>query len=421
MNLGLGPGFGPGTGSGSGIGSGIGGKTTAVSAAPSTTASANPSSPATPSADSAAPNADDEPAYSGAPIDLILGGDLGTGIILEDPVVVTPTPSQSRTSSTGSRKATSTGGVVVKDEAILNIFRLISHLGKAASGNDASFTDGPFQQELSKLSGNSKELLQQALASMAAQAPSVKANDPMLLRLAEHLAIRFALNRYESGEVRVNAVREMMDRMSQEISALRKVLGAHEETLAQAGIVVESHADLLDRQFWAAVPEAGKRAVLTSPEAWCIPPRNLRQFVTELRERGDIATADTILDNYAGAISNKDINARRRSAIGLSEIADLYAAGDATPLGPAIRILGTQLAAERETELQSLISAAFVRLSQEAGSRGRYPAVLQTLDSLDGIENQRPAFAQEIRPSPGIRKAPPRFHRRGHSQFESSA
>ena len=93
----------------------------------------------------------------------------------------------------------------------------------------------------------------------------------MLVQLAEHLAIRFALERYEKGEVKVNAVRQMLDRMNQEIEALRKILGAHEDKMSDAGILAESHREILDRQFWAGVPESGKRTVLLSTEAWCIP------------------------------------------------------------------------------------------------------------------------------------------------------
>jgi hypothetical protein len=384
-------------GTGSGSSSGTGGATA--------NASGKASSGGADANSSTVPEGD-EPNYSGEAMGLV-SGDLGTGIILENPVI--NDPGSATPPAWSARKISRIPGDT-KDDSLLNIFRLLSHLGQTAGGSaDSAATQGPFHQELAKLSGNSREMLEQALASMAAQTPAVKSNDPMLVRLAEHLAIRFALNRYESGEVRVNAVREMIDRMSQEISALRKVLGMHEETLAQAGIVVESHADLLDRQFWAAVPEAGKRSVLTSPEAWCIPPRNLRQYIGELRQKGDIVTADAILENYGACVINKDINARRRVAIGLSEIADLYATGDANPLGPTIRRLGVQLAAERESELQSLISAAFVRLSQEASSRARYPAVLQSLDSLDGIENQRPAFAQDIRPRLGLEKRLPQF------------
>ncbi len=244
--------------------------------------------------------------------------------------------------------------------------------------------------------------------NLSAQVPAVKPNDPMLLRLAEHLAIRFALDRYERGEVRVNAVRQMLDRMSQEIEGLREILGSHEEKMASAGLVVESHLDVLDRQFWAAVPDSGKRAVLTSAEAWCIPPRNLRQYVEELRRKGDEATATAILENYASAIKNSDATARRRVAIGLPELADLYAASEQL-LGSTVRDAGVQLAIEREDDLQGLISGAFVRLTQEAGSKRFHGALLQALDSLEGIEHQRPAFAQSVRPRLGIEKRIPEF------------
>jgi len=55
----------------------------------------------------------------------------------------------------------------------------------------------------------------------------------------------------------------------------------------KAGILVESHADILDRMFWAEVPESGKKTVLLSHEAPCVPPRNLRQFVEVLLDRDD--------------------------------------------------------------------------------------------------------------------------------------
>jgi len=64
---------------------------------------------------------------------------------------------------------------------------------------------------------------------------------------------------------------------------------------------------------------------------------------------------------------------------------------------------------ERETELQGLLNAAFVRLAQEAGAQKHYRAILQSLESLDMIENQRPAFAQTIRPRLGFEKRLPEF------------
>jgi hypothetical protein len=296
-----------------------------------------------------------------------------------------------------------------KDEDILGILKLLTHLGHAVAGETGNLQPGPLQEELTKLPAQSQEMLRQALSAVAAQAPATNSNDPMLLRLAEHLAIRFALERYQRGEVKVNAVRTMIDRMSQEIESLRKILGAHEEKLAEAGIIVESKAELLDRQFWAAVPENGKRAVLISSDAWCIPARNVRQYVEELLGRGDKKAAVQILQNYAACVQSPEMEARRRTAIGLADLGDVYASAGGGPLGSAIQMAGAQLSLERDENLQGLISAAFVRLAQEAGARRMFPATLQALDSLDSVENQRPVFAQNLRPRIGLEKRVPEY------------
>src|SRR5712691_2688832 len=75
----------------------------------------------------------------------------------------------------------------------------------------------------------------------------------------------------------------------------------------------------------------------------------------------------------------------------------------------AIRQAGLQLSVERDTELQSLVSAAFVHLTQEAGALRSYAALQQALGSLESIENQRPAFAQSLRPRIGVEDRLPEF------------
>ena len=77
--------------------------------------------------------------------------------------------------------------------------------------------------------------------------------------------------------------------------------------------------------FWAEVPEAGKKSVLMSNEAPCVPPRNLRQFVEMLLDRDDKQSASEILNNYSSCLAAKEAEPRRRTAIGLSQVADLYA------------------------------------------------------------------------------------------------
>jgi len=67
------------------------------------------------------------------------------------------------------------------------------------------------------------------------------------------------------------------------------------------------------------------------------------------------------------------------------------------------------LAIEREPELQTLVGAAFVRLSQEAASKRCYPAMQQALASLESVEAQRPGSTQSLRPRIGAEERLPEF------------
>src|SRR6202035_1538143 len=103
------------------------------------------------------------------------------------------------------------------------------------------------QEGLAQLPASAQELLKQALTELAAKTPNARPDQSVLIQLAEHLAIRFALERFERGEVKVNAVRQMLDRMNQEVENLRKILGAHEDKMSEAGLLVQSHREILDR------------------------------------------------------------------------------------------------------------------------------------------------------------------------------
>src|SRR5438046_5271245 len=86
--------------------------------------------------------------------------------------------------------------------------------------------------------------------------------EPILMRAAEQLAIRYALERFETGDLRVNAVHELLDQMSEQMGNLRKILQLQEEKMSKAGMIVESHSDMLDRMFWAKLPEGSKKKAL---------------------------------------------------------------------------------------------------------------------------------------------------------------
>ena len=310
----------------------------------------------------------------------------------------------------GSGASTSATPPPLEEAEMQSLLRLLAQLAEATHQKNPQQLDQiSWQQKLSLLPQNAQVTLRQALAGVAAKSPSSKMDEAMLLRLSEDLAIKFALDRFQRGEVRVNAVRQMLDRMGQELDTLRKLLKSREEKLTSAGVSIESHADVLDRQFWAAVPESGKRQVLTSTEAWCIPPRNVQQYVEELMGRGESEAAGDILMKYASCVRNKDAEARKKAAIGLSQLAELYSKAASQKLQDALSQIGQQMAAEKDAELQTLLSAAFVRLSQESASRRYYRAMQQSLDSLADLEELRPSWVQSLRPRTGIENRVPEF------------
>ncbi len=301
------------------------------------------------------------------------------------------------------------GGVVPLQEAeVVQAIRLLTRFGQVQ--DDPRIGQEDLQKEISATDSNTRLNLQQLLAGLAAQAGSaIEQDTPLLMKAAEHMAIRFALERYQKGEVKVNAVHQMLEHMSRQMDSLRQILRLQEDKMSKAGILVESHADILDRMFWAEVPESGKKSVLLSHEAPCVPPRNLRQFVEVLLDREDKETSGAILQNYYSCLDAKDIEPRRKTAIGLSQLADLYSRLGGETMGAAIRKLSQHLSAEKDPELQSLLSAAFVRLSQEASESKNYAAVNEVCAGMESIQQQRPVLMSDLRPRVGVENRLPEY------------
>jgi hypothetical protein len=308
-------------------------------------------------------------------------------------------------SSTGTSLGTWTGGVVpLQEEEVIQTIRLLTHFGQAMQDPNASPEN--LKVELGKAPEGAKVNLAQLLESLAAQVSQNNTNDtndtPLLMKAAESMAIKFALDRYSRGEVKVNAVHDMMEHMSRQMDTLRQILRVQEDKMSKAGILVDSHADILDRMFWAEIPEAGKKSVLLSSEAACVPPRNIRQFVEMLFERDDNEIAAKILSNYCTGLDAKDADPRRKTAIGMAQLADLYATAPEEVMPNALAMLGEKLGKESDTDIQSLLSAAFARFGQEACSRRKYKAVAELCYSLERVARQRPALVQDLRSRVGI-------------------
>jgi hypothetical protein len=300
----------------------------------------------------------------------------------------------------------SSTGVAEEDTAV--VIRLLSKLAREG-GSAGAASPASLRSEFSRLPHTSQAALQRALAEFAETMPPQPGGTPLLLRVAEHLAVRLAMERYERGDSRVDAVTETLHRMNREIESLRQTLASYQEKLKEPGFELDRPADALEQEFWAQAPDAAKLDILLSEHAWQMPSRHVREFVEQLAERGEVETLQEVLLNYVSGIHNALPDARRKTAAGLKDLAEHYPRQAGQPLRIAIRHVGEQLAKETDPELQMLISATFVLLGQEAATRRRYSAVLQMMSGLEALDPVHPELAANLRARIGLENRIPDF------------
>jgi hypothetical protein len=301
-------------------------------------------------------------------------------------------------------------GYTPTEDDVLGVIQLLTKMGSAGQKPNSPEQARAVRGEVESTPPGTKITLQQALASLSTAAPKQKMDTPMLLQVAEHMAIQFALDVYERGGTRVNTVKQMLAKLGKEIDSLRKILGSHEDKMRKTGVAVDSYATILDRQFWNSLPETGKRSMLLSEDAWAIPARNVRTFVEETLEHGDGPLADNVLRNYVTCLGGPDRDARKRAAQGILELTDLYGRSDSDLLNEAIAQAGKALQAsleEQALEVAREVGEAFTRLSRQAADHKNFTALRDALELLSVVERtggEQKAFAQNLRNRLGLEK-----------------
>ena len=291
--------------------------------------------------------------------------------------------------------------VTPEQEDVCKILRLLRQMKGTDDDPEGPLAPEAFQSRLSEVSTGVRVQFNDALMALASQVQNQPQDKAFLVRLAEHMAIRFAVDTYQKGNTQVTGVQQLLERMGQEIGALREILGAHENKLKEAGITVESHTEQLERQFWTAVPEATKRTTLLSTEAWCVPPRHVSDYLAELQKLGDRDTGKEILSCYLQGVASKNADAQKKTFSGLCDLAEFYGEEEEL-LGQAITQVGACIGEVQDRDLRSLASAAFVRLSQEGATRRSFPVLQLMLSSLDRLEAIAPSLIQGLQQRIGL-------------------
>jgi hypothetical protein len=236
----------------------------------------------------------------------------------------------------------------------------------------------------------------------------VESDRPSLLSLAEQLAVKVALDRYQRGEIPFNAVQEMLQRLKKEIETLHKVLRSHEDTMHRAGLNVESESETLDRQFWAGIPARNKLQVLLSSEAWCIPPKNILSFVNELADKSDPA-AEQILRNYCALLNSGDANARLKIAHGIALLAPASTRVSVRLTRWAMTYVSNALGENLSSEMTPALCTALAALVHEAANARRYEIVPAFFDKLADLQGLAPQISERVHIEAGIEGCAGRF------------
>jgi hypothetical protein len=160
-----------------------------------------------------------------------------------------------------------TGSIALKAGELKGILQVLGQLGCAGDSAKEKLNAHAIEKQFAELPQNAEFTASQVLAALAAHAPGQALDPKQLLKLAEHIAVRFALESYQRGDTKVNAVQQTLSETEREIDGLRKTLGVYEEKLTEAGIELHSENEVLARKFWSQLTDEKKKSVLEFSDA----------------------------------------------------------------------------------------------------------------------------------------------------------
>jgi hypothetical protein len=293
---------------------------------------------------------------------------------------------------------------LLSDEEVNELMDVLAKAGAALAEGTSSGQE--WKSNFDALPANTKTVFRDAFLEVNAKLHPIRLDDAAWSRLSTDIAIRCAVERFESGAINASAVRPLLEKLGKAVNPVTNLV-------AGRAIQADSLTQALYRQFWASVSPDKKQTVLLSPECWRVPARNIQQYAKEQQRCGDSTSAERVLAQYARCICHINPEARKKTVNGLTEIADIYVAVGGAPLNDAVRAMGEQLSRERDAELQSLLSAAFVKFSQKAAELHEFPAVRCSLETLAGLEKSRPSWTKNLGPRIGISNRIPEFIEEG--------
>ncbi|ABF39551.1 hypothetical protein Acid345_0546 [Candidatus Koribacter versatilis Ellin345] len=235
------------------------------------------------------------------------------------------------------------------------------------------------------------------------------AGDALLLKLGDDIVIRFVLTKLENERIAAAEIPGLLDRLGRQLNTLRTMMPSYEEKMARGGIALDSYLETLEQELWSAAPDAAKRMVLLFETPYYVPATCIVPYLERLIAHGEELVAGTILRNYGNAVDGRDAEGRRRSAKGVSDLAELYALVVPDYVPKLLKSVSRQLMRESDLRMQSLLSAALIRLSYTVQQQRDFVASAAASDALEEIVHRRPVLGMELRPRISVENRLPEY------------
>jgi hypothetical protein len=252
------------------------------------------------------------------------------------------------------------------------------------------------------------DLLRETLSELQEIEPP-PVGDTLLLRTAQELLIRLILTKLENGDLVAAEIPGLLTRLGRQLSTLHALMPSYEEKRVRGGPMVEGDTEVLEKQLWSTAPDAAKRMVLLFDTPFYVPPQCIIPFLEKLIAHGDETVAATVLKNYGAAVDGRDAEGRRRSAKGISDLAEMYALVVPEYVPKLMKAVSRQLMRESDLRMQSWLSTALIRLTYAVQQQRDFAATAAASDALDEIVHRRPMLGMELRPRISVENRLPEY------------
>lgn len=303
-----------------------------------------------------------------------------------------------------ARKDVAAIAPTVKEQPIEDaapVYRLLVQLARA---QDEPSTRTAI--EAAQLSPPLANLLQQVLTDFSENVPSLGGNT-LLLLVAERIAIRLIQSRIERSTIATAEVPALVERAAQELGELRTAIPL--ELTSPARLRPESLAHSIEKELWSTASDAVMRNALLFDTPYYVPAGAIAAYLERMIAHGEELIVTTILKNYAAAVDGREAEGRRRSVIGIPELAELYILVVPDYVPKLVTALSRQLMREADIRMQSLLSTALIRLNHAAQQQRDFAATAAASDAVEEIGHRRPVLGMELRPRISVESRLPEY------------